>query len=190
MLKINLLPEALRKPVPTVVEQLHRTPLMWVVIGVLALLVAMPALQVGVRMRQLASLEHTAELLEPKRQELEQLQQVNRLLETQHRAFQGLTHENLRWWKRLNTLSDVTPGGVWLNELALDMKSGLVIQGSAIGDEHGTEMERAHRFVQDLKADASFGTVVKDIQIESIKRVQDKEIEIVQFTITGQLATP
>jgi len=190
MLTINLLPEGLRKPPPTAIEQFYRMPLMWVILACLGVLAMIPALQVGVRTRRLASLERRVETLTPKKAAVEQTQQVNQVLDAQRRAFQGLTHENLRWWKRLNTLSDVTPGGVWFTELALDLKSGLVIQGSAIGDERGSEMERVHRFVQDLKGDASFATVVKDIQIESIKRVQDKEIELVRFTITGSLATP
>jgi len=65
-----------------------------------------------------------------------------------------------------------------------------VIQGSAIGQAAGSEMVSIGRLVQDLKADADFSAVVKDIQIESIKRSQDKEVEIVQFTLTCTLAQP
>ena len=91
------------------------------------------------------------------------------------------------WAKRLNTLSDVTPEGVWFTELSLDEDKGLVIQGSAIG-QGGAEMVSVGRIVSDLKANADFSSVIKDIQIESIKRVQEKEVELVQFTLTCFLA--
>jgi hypothetical protein len=51
----------------------------------------------------------------------------------------------------------------------------------------GTEMVTVGRLVQDLKADQYFALAVKDIQIESIKRVQEKEVEVVQFTLTCAL---
>jgi len=190
MLKINLLPPGEQKATLSRIEQLHRTPLMWIVVAVM---VAFPLLLVApmsLRRQQLQRLNATIQPLAPKKTEMDQMKRATEQLRAQEAAFQGLRENQHRWAKRLNTLSDLTPAGVWFTEFALDRKRGLVIQGSAIGQAAGSEMVSIGRLVQDLKADADFSAVVKDIQIESIKRSQDKEIEIVQFTLTCTLAQP
>lgn len=188
MLKINLLPPAERKAVLSHIEQFHRTPLMWIVVAVMVAFPLLLLLPMGLRRQQLQRLNVKIQALTPKKAEIDRMKQATEQLRAQEAAFQGLRESQHRWAKRLNTLSDLTPDGVWFTELALDRKRGLVIQGSAIGQGTGSEMVNIGRLVQDLKADADFSAVVKDIQIESIKRSQDKEIEIVQFTLTCTLA--
>ena len=187
MLQINLLPAGQRKAVRSPVEELHRAPLAWIVLGVLVLLALVPEVMVRVREQRLLELKRRIEQLEPKQAAVAQVQRVLRRLREQEVAFSGLSRGADYWSKRLNTLSNVTPEGVWFDEFRLDRQKGLVIRGSAIG-EGGAEMMRVGRLVQDLKADAGFSVVVKDIQIESIKRVKDKEIEVVKFTLTCALA--
>jgi len=187
MLQINLLPESERTATLSQVEQFHRTPLMAIVIIGMAAFVVVLLIPLSLRRRQLQHLRTEIQALTPKTAELDQLQQVVHRLRAQETAFQGLEHGQRRWSKRLNTLSTLTPEGVWFTELVLDPARGLVIQGSAIG-QGGTEMVHIGRLVQELKNDADFAAAVKDIQIESIKRSQDHEIEIVQFTLTCSLA--
>ena len=187
MLQINLLPESERKATLSPVEQFHRTPLMAIVVIGMAAIVMLLWLPVGLRRAQLRKLDTEIQALSPKKAELDQLQQVIQRLRAQQQAFQGLQHGQRRWSKRLNTLSTQTPEGVWFTDFVLDPARGLVIQGSAIG-QGGTEMVHIGRLVQELKQDADFAAAVKDIQIESIKRSLDHEIEIVQFTLTCTLA--
>jgi len=187
MLQINLLPESERTATLSQVEQFHRTPLMAIVIIGMAAFVVVLLIPLSLRRRQLQHLRTEIQALTPKTAELDQLQQVVHRLRAQETAFQGLEHGQRRWSKRLNTLSTLTPEGVWFTDLALDPARGLVIQGSAIS-QGGTEMVHIGRLVQELKNDADFAAAVKDIQIESIKRAQDHEIEIVQFTLTCSLA--
>ena len=187
MLKINLLPEAARKAVPSTFDQMHRTPLMWIALGVMAALPVLLLVPMQMRHQQLRVLNEKIQTLQPKKQEVEQLQQVLQRLRTQEVAFRGLAKGQRAWSKRLNILSDLTPEGVWFTELNLDETKGLVIQGAAIG-QGGPEMVSVGRLVQDLKANRDFSAAVKDIQIESIKRVQDGPVEIVQFTLTCALA--
>jgi len=187
MLQINLLPESERKVTLSPVEQFHRTPLMAIVVIGMAAVVLLLLLPIGLRRRQLQQLTAEIQTLAPKKTELDHLQQITQQLRSQERAFQGLQQGQRRWSKRLNTLSTLTPDGVWFTDLALDPARGLVIQGSAIG-QGGAEMVHIGRLVQELKNDADFAAAVKDIQIESIKRTQDREIEIVQFTLTCSLA--
>ena len=188
MLQINLLPESERKATLSHVEQFHRTPLMAIVIIGMAAVLLLLLLPIGLRRQQLQKLNAEIQALTPKKTELDQLQQMTQRLRAQEAAFAGLQQGQRRWSKRLNTLSTLTPEGVWFTDLALDPARGLVIQGSAIG-QGGAEMVNIGRLVQELKNDADFAAAVKDIQIESIKRSQDHEIEIVQFTLTCSLGS-
>ena len=188
MLQINLLPESERRATLSAVEQFHRTPLMAIVIIGMAVAVLCLLIPIGLRRQRLQKLTDGTQALMPKKAELDQVQQITQRLHSQQMAFAGLQHGQRRWSKRLNTLSTLTPEGVWFTDLALDPARGLVIQGSAIG-QGGTEMVNIGRLVQALKNDADFAAAVKDPQIESIKRSQDREIEIVQFTLTCSLGS-
>ena len=186
MLKINLLPEGARKATLSPIEQFHRTPLMWLGVALMIGLVFVLFIPITLHRRALQQLNVKIRLLEPKKQAVGELQRRLQQLRAQEAAFRGLRHERGLWSKRLNTLSNVTPDGVWFTELSLDQKKGLTIQGSAIG-KGGSEMVSVGHLVQDLKADPDFSSAIKDIQIESIKRIQEKEIEIVQFALMCSL---
>jgi Tfp pilus assembly protein PilN len=189
MLTINLLQASVRKTGVVTLQQLHRMPLMWVS---LALLVAIPlALLIPIHLNryELTRLTASVQSLEPKRRELDALRRLAQDLQAEEVAFRSLKQEPTLWAKRLNVLSDLTPEGVWLTDLTLDRAKGLVIHGSAVGRQ-GSDMVNVGRLVQDLKASPEVLAAVKDIQIESIKRVQEREIEVVQFTLACALREP
>ena len=186
MLKINLLPEGARKASVSPIEQFHRTPLMWLFVGGLVVFVLALFVPITLRHQQLRQLQAKIRTLEPKKREVDQLQRLLQRLRTQEQAFRGLGKGQNLWSKRLNILSDVTPEGIWFTDLTLEEGKGLVIQGSALG-LGGAEMVGIGRLVQDLKTNPDFASAIKDIQIESIKRVQEKEIELAQFTLTCAL---
>lgn len=187
MLTINLLPQTERKAALSAVDQLHRTPLVWVAACGMALLIVLLWIPITLRRKELQTIDAQVQVLAPKKAEVDRLQQFTRQLRAQETAFQELRQGQYHWSKRLNTLSNLAPNGVWFTELAMDAQRGLVIQGAALG-QGGAEMVGIGRLVQDLKADPDFSAAVKDIQIESIKRIQEKEIEIVQFTLTCTLS--
>ena len=187
MLTINLLPPSERKATLSHVEQFHRTPLMVILFGVLVLFPLLLLIPLSLRRQQLERLTAEIQTLTPKKLGLDQVRELTQLLRGQQQAFQGLRGGQHGWAKRLNVLSDLTPDEVWFTELAMDQNRGLVIQGSALG-QGGAEMVNIGKLVQGLKADADFSSAVQDIQIESIKRSQEKEIEIVQFTLTCTLS--
>ena len=54
----------------------------------------------------------------------------------------------------------------------------------------GPEMVTVTRLVQDLQAEPKFASAFKQIQLESIKRVQQGDFDLVQFTITCTMAAP
>ena len=183
MLKINLLPDSARRATLSPIEQFHRTPLMWMA-GII--MIAIPiALWVPVylRSRQLQALNAKIQVLEPKKAEVERLQRTLQDLRAQQAAFEGMSKKQGLWSKRLSILSNLTPAGVWFTDLMLDEARGLIIQGSGIG-QGDPELASVTRLVTELKKDTDFTAAFKNISIESIKTVQDGELEIVQFTLT------
>ena len=186
-LRINLLPENARTPTQLPVEQLHRTPLAAIA---LVVLIGLPvALQVPLQIHrgQLQQLTKKIQTLQPKQAEVTRVQGLLTRLHAQQAAFQGLKAGTDTWAQRLNILSNVTPNGVWFSELSLDRAKGLVIQGMALASQ-GPEMVTVTRLVQDLQADPKFSAPFKQIQLESIKRVQQGDFDVVQFTITCTMA--
>lgn len=189
MLKINLLPPEARPTTLSRVEQFHRTPLMGITVGILVALPLLLWVPVMFYRSQLQLLTAKIQTLEPKKAEVDRLQRSLQQLRAQEAAFRGVAREKDLWSKRLNTLSDVTPDGVWFTEMAFDRTKGLVLQGAAVG-QGSPELSGVTRLVQDLKADAEFASALKDIQIESIKTIQEGDLELVQFTLTSALPDP
>lgn len=187
LLRINLLPGEMRKAVPSSIEQFSRTPLVALVVVVLVALPVLLLVPRQLQQQQLNQLNQKIQILEPKRQEIEHAQQTIQRLHAQQAAFQGLKKGQGIWSRRLNTLSNVTPDGVWFTEFSLDSTKGLVIQGSAIASS-GPAMASVTRLTQDLKADSDFAAVFKQINIESMKQRQDGDFDIVDFTVTCTLA--
>lgn len=184
LLRVNLLPEGARKAGLSHVEQLHRTPLMWLAAGLMIVIALLAWAPMPLRNTELRRLNSQIAVLQPKMTAVQEIQRILRQLQAQEAAFRGMGKDQSLWAKRLNTLSNVTPDGVWFTELSLDDMKGLVIQGAALQQISVT------RLVQDLKADTGFAAGMKEMQIESIKAVQDGEVEVVQFTLACSLNEP
>ena len=187
MITINLLPESYRKPKASPIEQLPRSPLTLIVVGGLVGVTALLGVVWQIRQAHAAVLAGQLNSLQPKKMEVDKLMAAVQTLRDQHAVYGRLRDARSRWALLLNALSDVTPEGVWFTDLSVDQQRGLTIQGSAIGGG-GEEMVRIGRLVQDLKADPRFTALVQDTQIESIKSLQDGEIEVISFTLTCRLA--
>ena len=186
MLKVNLLHDRARQSSLSSIEQFHRTPLMWLVVGAMLVFVLVLLVPLGIYRQQLHGLQAQIQTLQPKKLEVDRVQRFVRGLRAQQGAFRGMKQGGGQWAKRLNVLSNVIPDGVWLTELELDQDKGLIIHGSAIG-QGGSEMVSVGMLRSDLKEHPDFANAIEDIQIESIKRIQDKNIEIVQFTLACAL---
>ncbi|MBI3323986.1 MAG: PilN domain-containing protein [Candidatus Omnitrophica bacterium] len=186
MITVNLLPEAYRKPKASSIEPFYRSPL--AIFIAIAMIAGVASLWALTRMRegQRTAVEVKLTGLQAQKATADNLKVTVERLRDEQATFQGLMRERSTWSKHLNRLSDATPDGVWFTDLSVDQQKGLVIQGSAMG-QGGEEMVRIGRLVNDLKADPTFSAVVKDVQIESIKSVQERDLEIVEFTLTGGL---
>ena len=189
MLSINLLPEALQTGARSPWQQCYRIPLVWIVGGALALGVAVSWVPVAVRRHQLQQVRAKMQALEPRKAAVEQLQKSVQHLRAQEAAFrgvgggQGLGH----WAKRLNVLSDLTPGGVWFTALHVDQATGLVLEGMALA-QGGAEMASIGRIAQEVRTHPEFSPLFSDVQIGSITRAMDHDVELIHFTLTATLA--
>lgn len=189
MLTINLLPESARRAAPSNIEQFHRAPLAWIIVAAMVGIPLLLWLPLQWQRYELASLTAKIRTLEPKKAAIDQLQITMQELRAKEAAFKSLREGQNLWSRRLNTISDVTPDGVWLTELSLDSK-GLAIQGSASGHQSEPELVSITKLAQGLKADPDFSSAVKDIQIESIKQGKDGNVEVARFTLSCTLAEP
>ncbi len=183
MFTINLLPESYRKTTATPLPPLHRSPLVSVVVAIVLGLTILLALVRQVRQMQLNHLNAQLQQLQPRRVEVDRLRVTLQKLRTQQTSFEGLHRGESVWARRLNTLSDATPEGIWFTTLSLDPVRGLVIEGAALGQE-GQEMAQIGQLVQNLKDQPAFTSAVRDIQIESIKSTRENDVEITLFTVT------
>ncbi len=187
MFRINLLPEAERRVAPSLLHALPRTPLAWIVFTVMVAIPLLLWVPLQMARQQLNRVEVALQPLRPQKEEADRLQQLIRELQAQQGLLhQGTGNSQATWWQRLNALSDLLPDGVWLTEIAFDQAKGLVIEGMAIG-QGDPELVGVARLVQGVKADARFASLVTDVEIDSVKRMQDGAIEVAQFHVTCAL---
>lgn len=186
LLGIDLLPARARRSRGVPVRQLHRIPLVWLTSGALVAYTAWSAGAAHVTRQRLRDARARIDQLRPRKQELDGLQQTLQRLQAEEQAFRAIGPAGPGWAGRLNALSDLTPDGIWFTELVMDPAIGLQIQGTATA-QGGAEMVRIGQLVNDLKAHAAFASLIRSVQIESIRRAQDKEIELVQFALVCEL---
>lgn len=187
MITINLLPEAYRTPQTASIRQIYRSPLLILVAALLVGAIAILGTITQWRYRELQQLKSQLDGLQAQKREIDAVKMAVQALRGQHAAFAGLSTQRSQWAKHLGLLPEVTPEGVWFTDLSFDTKKGLVLQGAAIS-QGGDEMLRIGRLAQDLKNDPVFSALVKDIQIESMQRQQEGEIEVIHFTLNGSAA--
>ena len=183
MITVNVLPDSYRKPKASPLQELHRSPLLRLLI---VAAIGLAAVLVGVwqwQQAHLGSLTAKTSSLSERKTAVDHLTESVSNLSTQKQVFEEVVKQRSRWATYLDRLSDVVPDGVWFNDLLIDQDKGLVLQGSAIV-QGGQEMVSIGRLAQDLKEDTRFAATFRDIQIESIKSSQEGDLEIVQFTLT------
>ncbi len=186
MLCINLVPEHARKTDRSSLQQFHRTPLMWIV-GTLMVGSAV-ILLIGVQVRnfQLKRLNEQMQGLQPKKMVVDQLQKFVQTLQEEQSAFERLRQRDTAWATRLMVLAELIPEGVWFTDFVWDPSEGIRVEGMTMQQE-GVEMGKISRFMEALQKHASFGPSLTDVKIDSVQRMQDQEIELVKFVITGKL---
>ena len=183
MITVNVLPDSYRKPQASALQEVHRSPLLRLLILAAIGLAAVLAGAWQLQQARLGALTAKAASLSARKAAVDELAQSVSALSTQQQVFEEVVKQRNRWATYLDRLSHVVPDGVWFTDLLIDQERGLVLQGSAVG-QGGEEMVSIGRLAQALKEDQEFAGTFRDIQIESIKSAKDGDLEIIQFALT------
>ncbi len=89
------------------------------------------------------------------------------------------------WSRKLNTISDAVPRGLWLRKVVVD-STALVIEGSVVSKTQN-EIVIVGNFVSDLKKDEAFMADLAGLEVNSIVRVKRGATDVANFTITAKL---
>ena len=202
MIKINLLPEELRKEekkVNTHQISLSKIPLKRVAIIASALFLLLHALGATTLLLKKNSLEklniHIKEL-EPKYDIAQALKLNVRQMNGKLTAIHELASESILWSKKMSDLNLATTDGVWLSELSLQNKGGsnirgtrvagkrvMVLKGSAASQSEGGEAAIIGNFINSLRSHKGFFSDFEDIKLESSKMRQLGEAGVMDFSI-------
>jgi len=93
--------------------------------------------------------------------------------------------KSIKWFQKLNNISDSMTQGVWLRKISCN-KDSLFIKGSAISKQ-GREMVGVHNFASSLKKNKYFLEGVKDFSLGSIQMRKINTVEIADFLIKVKL---
>jgi Tfp pilus assembly protein PilN len=187
MITVDLLPESYKKERPSQIQQFHRSPLALLFIVILAGSWLLLTGFASFRQFRINRLTHKAKALSAKYSKAQSLKNSVEELQNQRSVFQKLEKDRTHWANRLSAISSITPDGIWLTELSYDPQKEFSVQGSAVG-QRGQEMVSIGRFVQDFKSSPELASLSANLQIESIKTRQDKEVEVVEFNLLQELS--
>ena len=189
MININLIPPHLKKKAKSKLLGKVNIPLEVIIGcggGLLVLLGVVHVLLLFVNIGKLAqhkTLQKQWETMRPGKENVDSVVNEMRVFQGKYKAIEDITGKSdLLWARKLNTLSDSLPRGVWLKKIVLDEKM-LFIEGSAISKET-TEIMSIHRLTSNLKEDDDFLEHFVDLEMGSMQRRKIKNVEIADFVIT------
>ena len=189
MININLIPPHLKKKAKSKLLGKVNIPLEVIIGcggGLLVLLGVVHVLLLFVNIGKLAqhkTLQKQWETMRPGKEKVDSVVNEMRVFQGKYKVIEDITGKSgLLWARKLNTLSDSLPRGVWLKKIVLDEKM-LFIEGSAISKET-TEIMSIHRLTSNLKRDDDFLEHFVDLEMGSMQRRKIKNVEIADFVIT------
>ena len=189
MININLIPPHLKKKEKNKFLGKVNIPLEVIIGcggGLLVLLGVVHVLLLFVNIGKLAqhkTFQNQWETMRPGKENVDSVVNEMRVFQGKYKAIEDITGKSdLLWARKLNTLSDSLPRGVWLKKIVLDEKM-LFIEGSAISKET-TEIMSIHRLTSNLKRDDDFLEHFVDLEMGSMQRRKIKNVEIADFVIT------
>ncbi|MBN2097324.1 MAG: hypothetical protein JW714_02465 [Candidatus Omnitrophica bacterium] len=191
MIEIDLLPLQFRDKKHIAFETIFKKKMLIIIFGCLVslhLLIIMATLFNAGRLnkftRRWQGLSSKKEQVNQVKNRLNQINQKIPLIEQ-------LINERVLWSKKLNGISDLIAGGIWLNELSLEEKSPdaqgnrvqyLVLKGSA-ASQTKDEPALIGRFMQNLKNEPCFSEDFSEIELGPIKKRQIKQTEVMDFIL-------
>jgi Tfp pilus assembly protein PilN len=189
MIEINLLPPELRKKEPKFKIAIPKETLYLfsgAIIFFLVLIHIILMVSLSIRKAKYANLKKQWQKILPEKKKIDILKQEHKNISNKIKSINRLTKKGrINWAKKLNIISDILPDGVWLRRI--DFSEGeLIIEGSSVSLK-GEEVMLVNKFTSALKNNNDFYSDFKDLDIDSIKRRQIKNIEVADFILTAKL---
>ena len=193
MIKINLVPENLRKKrkapvIPTIAFNLPVEATIGLIGGLIVLLIMGHVALFMLTCQKIAqkrNLDKEWETLFPSKQKVDLTTNELRALQGKKSAMDKITKgQRILWSPKLNSISDSIPKGVWLKKIALD-QGALTIEGSAVS-KIAEEMISIGELTTNLKAQNRFITHMKNLEVGSIQRRKIEAVEISDFSIVAK----
>ena len=193
MIKINLVPEHLRKkhktPVfPTVTFNLPAEATIGLFGGLFVLLFMVHLSLFLITYKKIVQkkrLDRIWEELLPDKQRIDRVSNELRSLQGKKTAIEKITKgQRILWSPKLNAISDSIPKGVWLNKIMLE-QGVFTIEGSAVS-KLADEMMSVGNFTSNLKVQAQFADHLKNLEVGSIQRRKIDAVEISDFSVTAK----
>ncbi|MBM3251996.1 MAG: PilN domain-containing protein [Candidatus Omnitrophica bacterium] len=189
MIEINLLPPQLRKKEPVFKLAIPRETLYLVGGAILAILIFIHIILIGaltVRSIRYSNLNRIWQGLLPDKEKIDALNKEQKKISERTNSIAKLTKKGrVSWAKKLNMISDVVPQGVWLRRIEFT-GTELIIEGSSVSLK-GEEVILVNRFSSALKNNKDFYSDFKDMELDSIKQRQIKNMEVADFILVTKL---
>ncbi|MFH1380650.1 MAG: PilN domain-containing protein [Candidatus Omnitrophota bacterium] len=213
MIKINLLPEELKKK--RMIIELPEIPIIPISIGFVGTLFIIQLFLSGLiffNEQRLERLEKKWKTMEPEKQELDKLKKSISSSSAKSYAIDKLIEKRISWARLLNEISNSLIGNVWLTELSYKKRIEGNVQDSVKSKKQSAKKSRKTeetlsyeiatltlsgsssgkgeegtatiaKFINALKGNASFFKNFSDIELVSIKQGTLAGQDIMNFTI-------
>lgn len=169
MIRINLLPEELRKIERVRKVKVNIAVIASLVAAVAVIIIAVALFVVGQRMRRIQEMKRRLAELEPRCRESEMLAKRKIQISKEIGMIEGFSSRRILWHKRLNEVSDALPDDLYLVKVhyASRAPAVLTIQGEALPG-HG--IEKVIEFIDTLRRIQGFARSFPkmDYSIESL----------------------
>lgn len=181
MIEINLLPSKKL----TLPDNKTLVYIIFAIVGFLILLHLLLGLWVVIRQYQLKNLNNQWPQFKSDKEKIDALKKDLNSLESNVKTVEKLTTKRIIWSKKLETISNLMPKGIWLTYLTISPDK-FSLQGSAISKK-GEEMALISKFLNDLKANTDFSKQIKNLEIGPLQRRLIKDWEVIDFVFAGNI---
>ncbi len=191
MIEIDLLPLELREKKRIPFERIFKRKMLFAVLGSLVLSYLLLHAVTVVTTKRLSTLKRNWQGLSSKKAQIDRLKARLAGASEKIPLIEQLISNRVLWSKKMNEVSDLITGGIWLNEISIkkqkiqtsgELSESLIIQGSA-ASRTKDEPALIGRFMQNLKNDSSFSAHFAEIELGPIKERQISQTEVMDFIL-------
>jgi len=183
MIKLNLLPEELRKK--TNVIDMSGLKVVPIVLGIFAImLIVHAAAYFGAKnnKNEIKRIKKQIKEYQPKIKEFESLKKLVDMANAKIKAIEELTKNRVLWSRALNGISDSMLDDIWLDSLSYEIK-GNIPQMELEGIAKGTSSATVGKFINALENNKDFSKDFQKIKFESTKVDLYKNYEVMKFKL-------